>query len=89
MAPVGPHPCDRVDAGEHPLKAWREYLGWDHQRLREETGIRVEKLDKMERGVLRLPKGEAVKLGRAMGVAAINLIPFGGGTCSDLDVDED
>jgi hypothetical protein len=89
MAPVGPHPCDRVDAGEHPLKAWREYLGWDHQRLRVATGIRVEVLDRMERGIIRLSRADAAKIGRAMGVAAINLMPFAGGTCSDLDVDED
>lgn len=89
MARVGPHPCDRVDAGEHPLKAWREYLGWDQQRIREATGIRVDALDKMERGVARLSKANASKIGRAMGVAAINLMPFAGGTCSNLDVDED
>ena len=69
------HPCDRINAGEHPLKAWREYLGWDLQQIRQETGIRVDKLDKIERGVVRLTKTEAMKIGRAMGIAAINLFP--------------
>jgi len=83
------HPCDRINAGEHPLKAWREYLGWDLQKIRQETGIRVDKLDKIERGVVRLTKTEAMKIGRAMDIAAINLLPHAGSSCADLDVDED
>jgi hypothetical protein len=42
----------------------------------------------MERGVGRITKAEAVKIGRAMGVAAINLMRFAGGSCSDIDVDD-
>jgi transcriptional regulator with XRE-family HTH domain len=86
-----PDQCQRIFAGEAPLKVWREFKGMEQTDLRRATAIRVEAIDRIERGLRKPTRAEAVKLARAMDIAAHNLEPhpqaYQG--CSSLDLDEE
>jgi hypothetical protein len=86
-----PDQCERIFAGEAPLKVWREFRGLEVTDVRRETGIRVERLEKLERGLVKPTRGEILKQARALDIAAHNLDPHGSHYrgCSALDVDED
>ena len=86
-----PDQCDRIFAGEAPLKVWREFRGLAVTDLRRETGLSVERLEKLERGLVKPTRAEILKLARALEVAAHNLDPHHAAyrSCSALDVDED
>jgi transcriptional regulator with XRE-family HTH domain len=86
-----PHECERIFAGEVTLKVWREFRGLEQSQLREQSGIRVDIIDRIERGVRKATKPEALMLAGALDVAIHNLYPhhraYSG--CSAVDVDED
>lgn len=83
--------CERIFAGESPLKVWREYRGLAQTDLRRDTGILVERINKIEQNLGRaITKLEAVKLGRVLDVAAVELMPHAAAyRCAGIDVDED
>lgn len=92
MSALPPDQCERIFAGEHPLKVWREHLGLEQTDLRRVTKISVDRIAKIESGRGRpITREEAKLLGRALDVAANNLMPhakhYSG--CSVLDVDEE
>ena len=86
-----PDQCERIFAGEVPLKVWREFRGLEQSELREQSGIRVDIIDRIERGVRKANRPEALKLARALDVAIHNIYPhhraYSG--CSAIDVNED
>jgi transcriptional regulator with XRE-family HTH domain len=86
-----PDQCERLFSGVSPVLVWREFRGLAQTDLRRETGIRVEVLDKLERGVRKPTAAEARKLARALGVDRRDLEPHGSAFrgCAALDVDED
>lgn len=86
-----PDQCERIFAGEAPLKVWREFRDLAVTDVRRETGIRVERLEKLERGLVKPTRAEILKLAQALDIAAHNLEPHGAhyGGCSALHVDED
>ena len=86
-----PDQCERIFAGEAPLKVWREYRDLAVTDLRRDTGIPVERLEKLERGLVKPTRAEILKLARALDIAAHNLEPHHSAylSCSALDVDED
>ena len=88
---LSPDDCERIFAGEPPLKVWREFREMAVTDLRRETGIRVDRLEKLERGLVKPTSAEKRKLARALDVAVFNLEPHGShySGCSALDVDED
>jgi transcriptional regulator with XRE-family HTH domain len=61
-----PDQCERIFAGEAPLKVWREFRGLEQTDLRRATAIRVDAIEKIERGLRKPTRAEAVKLARAM-----------------------
>lgn len=83
--------CERLFAGVPPLLIWREHRGLSQSDVRRDTGIRVEVLDKLERGVRKPTAAEAKKLARALNVDRRDLEPhrhaFRG--CCDLNIDEE
>jgi hypothetical protein len=83
--------CERIFAGEAPLKVWREFRELAVTDVRRDTGIRVERLEKLERGIVKPTSGEKRILARVLNIAANNLDPHGShyGGCSAIDVDED
>lgn len=86
-----PDQCERIFAGEAPLKVWREFRGLAVTDVRRETGLRVERLEKLERGLVKPTSAEKRKLARVLDIAASNLEPHGShyAGCAALDVDED
>ena len=86
-----PEHCERIFAGEAPLKVWREFRDMAVTDLRRDTGIRVERLEKLERGLVKPTSAERRTLARALDIAAHNLDPHGShfAGCGALDVDED
>jgi transcriptional regulator with XRE-family HTH domain len=86
-----PEQCERIFAGEAPLKVWREFRGLAVTDVRRGTGIRVDRLEKLERGLVKPTSAEKRTLARVLDIAAHNLEPhrshYGG--CSAIDVDED
>ncbi len=84
--------CQRIYAGEHPVKVWREFRGMEQTDLRREAKIGVPRIEQIEQGKGRpIHREEAKILGRVLGVTSHNLMPhhesYRG--CSSLDVDED
>jgi hypothetical protein len=51
--------CERIFAGEAPLKVWREFRGLEQSELRAEGGIRVDIIDRIA-GHERAQPGEPV-----------------------------
>lgn len=86
---IPPAQCDRIAAGESPLKVWREHLGLDQTDLRRDTGISVDIIAKIEAGKKPITREQAKRLARAMDIHAQNLLPHSVAGCADLDVDED
>jgi transcriptional regulator with XRE-family HTH domain len=86
-----PPQCERIFAGEAPLKVWRKFRELAVTDVRRDTGIRVERLAKLERGLMKPTRTEILKIARALNIAAHNLAPHGShyGVCSAIDVDED
>ena len=87
-----PDQCERIFAGEAPLKVWREFRDLAVTDLRRDTGIRVERLEKLERGIVKPTSAERRTLARALDIAAHNLDPHAAAyrSCSALDdLDED
>jgi transcriptional regulator with XRE-family HTH domain len=72
-----PDQCDRIFAGEAPLKVWREFRQLAVSDVRRDTGIRVERLEKLERGLVKPTGAEILKLARVLDIAAHNLEPHG------------
>jgi hypothetical protein len=76
--------CERNFAREVPLKVWREF-----QRV---TVVRVAMIEGMERGLRQPARAEGLKLARALGISAHDLLPhsqeFRGCKCDDPDGDE-
>lgn len=85
------HQCERIFAGEAPLKVWREFRGMAVTDVRRDTSIRVDRLTKLERGLVKPTRAEILMLARALDVAAHNLDPHHAAyrSCSALDVDEE
>lgn len=90
-ARLPPDQCERIFAGESPLKVWREFRGMAQTDLRRATAIRVDVIDKIERGVKKPTRAESLKLGRALNVPAHSpdapSDSYRG--CSAFDLDED
>ena len=87
-----PDQCERIFAGEAPVKVWREFRERAVTDVRRDTGIKVERLEKLERGVVKPTRAEILKLARALEIAAHNLEPHHSAyrSCSSLEeVDED
>jgi transcriptional regulator with XRE-family HTH domain len=88
---LSPEHCERIHAGEHPLKVWREIRGLEQTDLRRETKIAVGRIDQIEhhKGP-RITRGEAQALARALDIASANLLPMSYASCYALDdLDED
>ena len=51
--------CERIFAGEAPLKVWREFRGLEQSELRAEGGIRVDIIDRIA-GHERAQPGEPI-----------------------------
>jgi transcriptional regulator with XRE-family HTH domain len=86
-----PDQCERIFAGEPPLKVWREFRDLAVTDVRRDTKISVERLEKLERGLVKPTRAEILKLARALDIAAHNLDPHHAAyrTCGALDLDED
>ena len=86
-----PDQCQRIFAGEAPLKVWREFKGLEQTDLRRATAIRVDAINMIERGLRKPTRAEAVKLARAMDIPAHNLEPHTAAYrgCSSRDLDEE
>jgi transcriptional regulator with XRE-family HTH domain len=86
-----PDQCERIVAGESPLKVWREFRGMAQTDLRRATAIRVDVIDKIERGVKKPTRAESLKFARALDVPAhgIDALSDSSRGCSALDLDED
>jgi len=86
-----PDQCERIFAGETPIRVWREFRGLAVTDLRKETGIGVARLEALERGIVKPTRAERMRLARALDLAAHDLEPHGShfAGCSALDVDED
>lgn len=87
-----PDQCERIFAGESPLKVWREFRGLAVTDLRRDTSIPVARLEKLERGIVQPTRAEALKLARALDIPAMNLTRHSDrfrGCCDLGDLDED
>jgi transcriptional regulator with XRE-family HTH domain len=86
-----PDQCERLFAGEAPLKVWREFRGQAVTDVRRDTKISVARLEQLERGIVQPTHAEALKLARVLDVHAHNLLrhhdQFRG--CEVLDLDEE
>jgi DNA-binding Xre family transcriptional regulator len=65
--------CERIFAGEAPLKVWRELRGIAVTDLRRDTKISLKRLEKLERGIVQPTRAEALKLPRVLDVHAHDL----------------
>jgi transcriptional regulator with XRE-family HTH domain len=87
-----PDQCERIFAGEAPLKVWREFRGLAVTDVRKDTKISVARLEQLERGIVQATRAEALKLARVLDIHAHNLQrhrdQFRGCDLDELDEDE-
>jgi len=75
---------DRLLAGEHPLKVWREYRGFTQTGLAAASGVHRVVIADIESGRKRGSLNAHVKLARALGLLVDDLIaPAADGAASD------
>ncbi len=66
---------DRLAAGEHPVKVWREYRGLSQHQLAERSGLRQSYVAQIELGHRRGTVDAYRRLADALGVGIDDLVP--------------
>jgi transcriptional regulator with XRE-family HTH domain len=91
MTALPPEQCERIFAGESPLRVWREHRGLTADELAEEARVHPYTVQRVENGTKKPTTREMRRLAGALGIHEIDLGIHGKayGGCSDLDIDED